>query len=356
MCKVCFFISGFDYSGAEIVLDRYLKENKFVDPYFIIIYDNENVLDKYINLYGNKRVFSLRIKHNKNILRFSPWIDINRVYKKSKKIIEKINPHIIYSNNTHEMMLLKKLVKNTEIKSIAHIHDMRTSINSPIKRFFMDNSMKTYDEVLTVSEATKKSWNNDKVKVIYNGVVKEFFIKDDFIDKEISKIGFIGKISKRKGFDILKDAFEDEFRDKMLYIAYGSYDKEFDEDIKSMKEKNNIEFFYQLNENEVKNFYDSIDLLVVPSRQDPLPTVILEAMARGCLVIGANTGGIPELIGDRNLIFEANDVEALKKKILEIISLDKASIMKYRKQLYNSCKTKFSHEKKVEFINSLMND
>ena len=43
-------------------------------------------------------------------------------------------------------------------------------------------------------------------------------------------------------------------------------------------------------------------------------------------------------------------IEALKKKILEIISLDKASIMKYRKQLYNSCKTKFSHEKKLNLL------
>jgi glycosyltransferase involved in cell wall biosynthesis len=45
-----------------------------------------------------------------------------------------------------------------------------------------------------------------------------------------------------------------------------------------------------------KSFYAGIDLLLVPSRQDPLPTVIVEAGLSGLPVVASSAGGIPEMI------------------------------------------------------------
>lgn len=52
--------------------------------------------------------------------------------------------------------------------------------------------------------------------------------------------------------------------------------------------------------------------LVIPSREDPLPLVAVEAGARGVPVVAARTGGLPELLADdRGLLVDGDDLDAL---------------------------------------------
>ena len=63
---------------------------------------------------------------------------------------------------------------------------------------------------------------------------------------------------------------------------------------------------------------DKADVFVLPSRQDGLPRVVIEAMARGLPCIGSHVGGIPELIGAGELV-PPNDTSALASKIVELL-------------------------------------
>ncbi|HVF32732.1 MAG TPA: glycosyltransferase family 4 protein [Acidimicrobiales bacterium] len=65
-------------------------------------------------------------------------------------------------------------------------------------------------------------------------------------------------------------------------------------------------------------FFGRIDALVVPSEwKDPAPLVVNEARARGVPVIGARTGGIPELVdpADDDLLFRSGDVDELRTRL-----------------------------------------
>lgn len=57
--------------------------------------------------------------------------------------------------------------------------------------------------------------------------------------------------------------------------------------------------------------YAASDMIAVPSHEDNLPNVLLEAMAIGVPVIGANVGGIPDVIqhGSNGWIVPTNDQE-----------------------------------------------
>jgi glycosyltransferase involved in cell wall biosynthesis len=60
--------------------------------------------------------------------------------------------------------------------------------------------------------------------------------------------------------------------------------------------------------------YGAADVVVVPSKQpDPFPNAALEAAAAGCCVVGADHGGIPEIIthDETGLLFPPNDATAL---------------------------------------------
>ena len=67
-----------------------------------------------------------------------------------------------------------------------------------------------------------------------------------------------------------------------------------------------VVFHGVLRHEQVFGLLDKMDIYVQPSRQEGLPRAVIEAMSRGLPVIGANTGGIPELLKpDR--IFRAGD-------------------------------------------------
>jgi glycosyltransferase involved in cell wall biosynthesis len=63
---------------------------------------------------------------------------------------------------------------------------------------------------------------------------------------------------------------------------------------------------------------DQADLFVLASRQEGLPRALVEAMARGLPSIGSTVGGFPELLSPEDLV-PPNDVDALAKKIIEVI-------------------------------------
>ena len=60
--------------------------------------------------------------------------------------------------------------------------------------------------------------------------------------------------------------------------------------------------------------------MVVPSRDDPLPTVALEAMACGRPVLGTDTGGLPFLIehGRTGLLVPVNDEQGLAEALIHL--------------------------------------
>lgn len=69
---------------------------------------------------------------------------------------------------------------------------------------------------------------------------------------------------------------------------------------------------------ERERFFASIDCLVVPSEwKDPAPLVLNEAAARGVPVIGADIGGVPEVVtaADRDLLFRSGDVASLRSSL-----------------------------------------
>jgi glycosyltransferase involved in cell wall biosynthesis len=64
------------------------------------------------------------------------------------------------------------------------------------------------------------------------------------------------------------------------------------------------------------------DALVLPSRIEGLPTVLLEAMAVGTPVVATEVGGVPEMIesGKEGLLVPADDVQSLASAVVSVVS------------------------------------
>jgi glycosyltransferase involved in cell wall biosynthesis len=84
--------------------------------------------------------------------------------------------------------------------------------------------------------------------------------------------------------------------------------------LKNIAKKNGIEsdvkFLGKLKHEDVFAWLDNIDIYVQPSLTEGLPRSVIEAMSRGCPVLGSDAGGIPELI-DKDFIFRKGNVTSI---------------------------------------------
>lgn len=346
--KICFVVLGTMYSGAEIVLNRFLKANSDIDPYILLLYKNEEVTKKFEKLYGRERVFTLNFKFSQWNITFLPYIEKLRLLKKYKQIVKSIYPDIIYINNTTETMLVGGMIKS--IPNICHIHDMKSLSRSPIRMEATIQGIKKCEKVVTVSEACRSDWNMD-MEVIYNGINEEIFEYKK--TNGIKNIGFIGTPIKRKGIDIILDSLDVILSSHENIRFNFAFNKEIALDLqeklyeKCEKYKDRIKIFKELSEKEVIKFYDDMDLIIVPSRHDPLPTVIMEAEARGTLVIGSGADGITELLNNKkDLIMDTISCEGLINEIERVLNLNLDNINQITQELFQYCKDKFSSKNK----------
>ena len=88
------------------------------------------------------------------------------------------------------------------------------------------------------------------------------------------------------------------------------------EEYKQMYTHENIFFTGRL-KNPIKVLKTS-DLLVVPSWSDSCPNTVLEALYNEIAVIGSKAGGIPEILIDKDSLFDLNKV-SLKESILRFV-------------------------------------
>lgn len=153
---------------------------------------------------------------------------------------------------------------------------------------------------------------NAQSHVIYNAYQPADPDQDNR-DKALVTFGYIGRLAPTKGVGILLDAVRTAMpfeRPTRLLVA-GEGDPDYLASLQQKAQGLPVEFLGKV---APQDFYSRIDWCVVPSLWDePLARVLFESFAHGVPVIGARTGGTPELIrdGENGFSYEALDVQGL---------------------------------------------
>jgi glycosyltransferase involved in cell wall biosynthesis len=127
------------------------------------------------------------------------------------------------------------------------------------------------------------------------------------------RVALVGEISPRKGTDRLPgilralaerggvEGFE------FLVVGDGLSAPAFAGEMRQVLKNQPVLFLGR--REDVKQILQGVDLLLVPSRQDPLPTVIVEASLSGVPAVGSRAGGIPEMIvhGETGYLAESDE-------------------------------------------------
>jgi glycosyltransferase involved in cell wall biosynthesis len=120
-------------------------------------------------------------------------------------------------------------------------------------------------------------------------------------------IGGVGRLSHKKGFDLLIEAFHraDLTDAKLVILGEGSQRRR----LQRLCTPNVALPGFRPN---IKGYYQAFDLFVCPSRQEPFGFVLLEALDAGVPIIAADSPGPREVLGKYpGDLFPVDDVQAL---------------------------------------------
>lgn len=255
-----------------------INSNNYKHYLFYLNIDKNNLVKK--NVYNLKKIY--------DVIFFLKLI----FFKKSK---------ICIYNRIGSLRLTMFLLIFFFKKIIVHERGVAYNINSYIGIIIVKINSLLINKIITNSNATKilleKKFliNKKKIITVHNG----FNVSNNnyhTTNKKNSKfvVGFCGRYEIPKNplkfIEVAKYSKNNNTL-KFIMIGNGSLSNMVNLKSKEVKNLQILKSSYKL-----KEFYDEIDLLLVPSIREPFGNVILEAGINMIPVIASNVDGIPEII------------------------------------------------------------
>ncbi len=168
--------------------------------------------------------------------------------------------------------------------------------------------------------------------VIYNSVDDRFIkfkdelrvsLRNKFNVTDCKVVSFIGNLIDVKNASLLPEIFkkiQDEFHNRITFwiIGEGNLHNKIDEKLKRFNL--NAKMWGTVEPNEIPFLLNCTDVLILPSKNEGLPLVTIEALRCGANVVGSRVGGIPEVIGDDYSITLNEDfVDNFSGKVIDLL-------------------------------------
>lgn len=195
----------------------------------------------------------------------------------------------------------------------------------------------------------------DKLQVVYNGLDHKVFKQvlneqanvsgpdtaNGGVGEAIRSLLYVGNIKRSKGvFDLFTAFMELSARYPDLQLVYIGSGPDFPE-LRSQVEGagliDRVSFLSSQPQTVIVEWMNKATMLVLPSYNEGVPNVVLEAMACGLPSVVSRVGGVPEVVADGQTgrMFSAGDCNDLVSKIVESLDypwdreLISASSMRY---------------------------
>ena len=324
--RIVNFISGKDIGGPK---QSFLLYSKILRSYN---YDVISIIRKGAKLVKELEKENLAYKEI-DYLRTTIPLFFSFSIKKIKKTLEPYNADIIIVHKQIDIELVRKAFPKSKIIGVIH--------------GFNAKHIEGADALFAVSKKVKEF-------LLKNGYKKEVYIVPNMIEnttpvrfKNFSRpvqIGSMGVFRRKKGFHILIKALGILRAEGVIFKAkiagrglrrFVYYYLRF-----KYKLQKHLEILPWILSEKREEFFDSLDIYIMPSRTESFGMVVAEAMGRAKIVVSTKCGGPEEIIDNEvnGILVENQNPKALAlaiKKVLErddIITLQKNAYEKAIKE------------------------
>ncbi len=257
--------------------------------------------------------------------------------KENKNAIQELEEFIaghrvkLVHNNTTYTYVGAIAAKNTKIPWVWHI---RENISEQGYAFIhYDDAIKRINQsakIIVVSQYIKscyKDFDESKERIIYDGVKIDdyYYPKNDLLERKKIVLAVIGVLTELKGQKDIIEAARILKNNKLDFqvLLVGGGDKDYIEYLHMLVRKYQLEeeIIFCGKQDNIPDFYQKTDIVVVCSKAEAFGRVTVEAQLSGCLVIGAKAGATMELLEDKKtgFLYERGNGRELAEKIAEAV-------------------------------------
>ena len=351
--NILYVITGLGIGGAEKVVcdlaDQMAEEDHEVKIVYltgdkVISPKSPNIEIIYLGLNGINSFVSASLKYRQLIKKFRP--DIVHAHMVHANIFTRLNriggkvPRLINSAHSNNEGGRNRMLA---YRATHHLADYTTNVSN--------NACENFRQLKAVP-------NND-IHVVYNGVdINKFTyhahtLKSPKINDEKIFIA-IGRFHEAKDYPNLIQAYSLLLRESNNLIItlqiVGQTDEIIYLEIKKLIATHNLEDKVKImgRQDNIPKLLSKADFLVLSSKYEGLPTVVIEAMASGTFVIATDCGGTAEIMGDTGILVPPQDSQALAQAMRQALNLTDEQISSNNIRARKRIEELFSLEKSVE--------
>ena len=284
------------------------------------------------------------------------------VWTRFKYLIWRLKPDVLHGHGAKAGVFIRLKSRSEHAIRVYTPHGgslhyppntWKGSVYGGIERTLMDNTDLFLFESAFARDTYQRTIGTPTkglVRCVFNGVTAGEFdpivTADDATD-----IVYVGEFRHIKGADILIDAVARLRADGKPVTLTLAGDGEEIESLKAQVRKLNLADAVRfIGHVKARYGFSKGRLLVVPSRGDSMPYVVIEAAAAGIPMIAANVGGIPEIFGTHaDALFAPNNADAMADAIETALN-DPAAALARAKSLRERIFMHFSQKAMVEGV------
>lgn len=335
----------------------------------ICLYYPKQINDK-VPCYFDKYVYSKQLKLvavNKNKEYKFPWsylLEEIRYALRVSKLIKLESNCVAYSQGLVGLFIPRQM--NNNGIHVANPHGLepfqgyfKRKIPMGVYRFLFKSIFRKASYVVSLggklTEIIKEQGiSQEKILIMPNGIASKWLEKrTNNTENKGDGVSFlfVGRNEHRKGIHLLFSAWSQIRTNSKLTIV-----GPFDEVLKTQT-KRNINYTGAISDaDEMRAIYLQNDVLICPSLAEGMPTVILEAMACGLLIIATDVGATSEIVDNTNgYLINSDDEKSIVKAIKNVLQLDNEELIRRKQQSYNKAlEYNWNHlgKKSLELIKS----
>lgn len=324
--KILYVITSLNLGGAEKVTLNLAEK---------MIQKGHSV--KIIYMFGNPKIFS-QMKNLETIsLGLSSHISLISALFKLRIIIRSYQPDIVHSHMYHANIFIRiyrmffglnKLINSAhssiEGSKFGMLLYRATNFLSNLNTNVSENALKAFVE--------NAAFNIKDSMVVYNGVdIDKFSYEGYSVEKKINLIS-IGRFAPEKDYINLINAIsilnkESHLVFNLTIVGDGPEFSHIKKYIKRLKLENVVQLLGR--RDDIPALLKASGCLILSSKFEGLPTVIMEAMASGCYVISTDCGGSAEIMKNNfGTLVPVGDSIALAKAINQYLNFSNDFLLK----------------------------
>ncbi|MFM7769532.1 MAG: glycosyltransferase family 4 protein [Bacteroidota bacterium] len=328
VCRIGLYCSSSSWGGLEkniVELGIQLKEMGFSVSVFCL--ENSN-----IHNYAKENEINTQI-----IKRNWRYADVFNAYKLSRIISElKISHLIIRDPRDISLACISKFLSGKFFLIYYQAMQLASSKKGLFHRirFSQLNNWICTSHFLKNQTLQLTSVKENKISVIpLFSNKKEFYstkmeILTEFnLSSNANYIGCFGRIDVKKNQLLLLQAFNSIHKKfptwKILLVGNTTQNEGVDYQLEIVKFAENLELqdkiIFKDYTSRIHELYRTLAIFVLPSHSETFGTVTIEAMSHGIPVLGSNTGATPEILQNKNCLFDPTNSTDLASKLSELM-------------------------------------